>query len=144
MVARMGSSVLTHEVQRVQDEISQVFSFDNRIEHPMLEQELRALKALRQLLFYGLLNHAGSCKPDLCAGFGYVEIAQHREAGRHSAGRRVSEHRYEWKPGFIQPRKRRRYFRHLHERDCAFLHPRSAGSREKTAPRRGWSQSPIA
>src|SRR5436190_22474284 len=103
MLVRLGLSVLTHEVQRMQDEVSQVFSFDNRIEHPVLEQELRALKAFGQLLFYRLLNHARSCKSDLRTRLGYIEVSQHREAGCDSAGSPVSEHGYERKASFIPP-----------------------------------------
>src|SRR5438270_11234813 len=99
-------AVLAHEVERVQDEISQVLSFDNRIEHPVFEQELGALKTFRQLLFYCLLDHARPGETDLRSRLGYVEVAEHREARSNSTGGRIGQHGNKRKPRFIQPRER--------------------------------------
>src|SRR6476661_8014560 len=89
LLARLRLAVLAHEVERVQDEISQVLSFDNRIEHAVFEQELGALKTFRQLLFNRLLDHARPRETDLRSRLGNVEVPEHREARSNSTGRRI-------------------------------------------------------
>src|SRR3954469_5225277 len=60
-----GTSVLNliddHEIERTGDEVLHLLAMDHRIEHAVLEQELGALEALRQLLANGLLDDARSC-----------------------------------------------------------------------------------
>ena len=81
---------------------------DHQVDHALLEQELAALKALGQLLADGLLDDARAGKPDERLRLGDVQVAEHREAGRDAAGRRIGEHGDEGQPLAIEPRQRRR------------------------------------
>jgi hypothetical protein len=47
----------------------------------MLQQKFRSLKLIRQLLFNGLLDHAGTGKADQRFRFGQNHIPQHGDAG---------------------------------------------------------------
>ncbi len=96
---------------------------------PCSSQELAALEALGQLLTNGLLDDAGPREADERLGLRDVQVAEHREAGRHAAGRRIGEDGDVGQPGAVQPRQRRRHLRHLHQRQRAFHHPRAAGAR---------------
>ena len=63
-------------------------------------------------------------------GLGDDHVAQHGEAGRHAAGRRVQQHRDVRQPGLAQAAQRRGGLRHLHQRQDALLHARAARGRE--------------
>ena len=66
---------------------------DDQVEHPVLEQELRALEALRQRLPDRLLDHARAGEADQRVGLRDVQVAEHRVGGRHAARRRVGHDR---------------------------------------------------
>src|SRR6185436_4976268 len=42
----------------------ELFALHDHVEHAMLQQKFGPLKLIRQLLFNGLLDHAGAGKPD--------------------------------------------------------------------------------
>jgi len=53
--------------------------------------ELCTLKLVGQLLFNGLLDHAGTGKPDQRFRFGQDHIAQHGDTGRDTPERGVGQ-----------------------------------------------------
>src|SRR5688572_1288739 len=66
-----------HEPQRARDDRFQFPPIDHQVEHAVLDQELAALEALRQLLPDRLLDDARAREADERLGFGEVEVAQH-------------------------------------------------------------------
>ena len=68
-------------------------AIDDEVEHAVLEQELAALKAFGQLLANRLLDDARAGEADERARLGDVQIAEHREARRDAAGRRIGQDR---------------------------------------------------
>jgi hypothetical protein len=89
----------------------------------VLEQELGALEAGRQLLADRLLDDARPGEADQRVRLGEDHVAEHRHRGGDAAGGRVEEHGDERHPRLAQPRPRRRGLRHLHEAQHALLHP---------------------
>ena len=79
-----------HEVQNSDDVVSKFTPVDYVVDHAVFEEKLRPLKVLWQFLSDGLLDYSWSGKPDERFWFGNNYIAQHREACRHAASRRVS------------------------------------------------------
>src|SRR4051812_4369849 len=69
----------SHELQRTRNVVLHLLAFDHRIEEALFEQELTPLKSFGQFLADRLLNHARAGEADECAGFGDVEVAEHRE-----------------------------------------------------------------
>ena len=53
----------------------QLSALHDHIDHAMLQQKFRSLKLVRQLLFNGLLDHAGAGKADQRFRFGQDHIA---------------------------------------------------------------------
>jgi hypothetical protein len=96
------------------------------IEKPLFQQEFRPLKAFRQLLTDGLLDHARSCKANQRAWLGDVQVAEHGKAGRDPAGRRVGEHADVGHLGVVQLTQRGGDFGHLHQAHHALHHARPA------------------
>ena len=119
----------------------QLAPVDDQVEHAALEQELAALEAVGQLLADGLLDDARPGEADQRLRLGDVEVAQHREARRHAAGRRIGEDRDVGQAGAIEPRQRRRDLRHLHQRQRAFHHARAARARHDDQRQRGASSA---
>ena len=74
----------------------------------MLEQELRTLKSLRQLLFDGLFDHSGPGESNERVGFGDVYVAEHRMRRRDTTGRRVGQDGNERDRGLMKAREHRR------------------------------------
>src|SRR5262249_36396653 len=72
------SLVWSGESQNVDQEVAQFAAVHDSVEHAVIEQEFRALKPLGQLLADRLLDHARAGEADQRAGFGDVEIAEHR------------------------------------------------------------------
>ena len=64
---------------------------DNVVHKALLQEELRPLEALGQLLADGLLDHPGAGEPDEGPGLGQNDIPQHSEAGRHAARSGIGE-----------------------------------------------------
>src|ERR1041384_3249904 len=122
LISRARRSVAGHELQRVNDEVPEVLSLHDRIEHPVFKQEFGALKSLGQLLLDSLLDHARPCKADQSARLRDVKIAQHRKARGHAASGWIRENGYERQAFFIEPRKGGRDLSHLHQRYSALLH----------------------
>ena len=79
------------EPQHSRDHVLQLAAVDDDVEHAAFEEELAALEALGQRLPDGLLDHPRAGKADERLRLGDVEVAQHREARRHAAGRRIGE-----------------------------------------------------
>src|SRR5262249_61971110 len=87
------SLIWSCESQNVGQEVAQFAAVHDGVEHSMFEQKFRTLKTLGKLLTDRLLDHARAGEADQCAGFGEVEIAEHRETGGHAAGRRIGQER---------------------------------------------------
>src|SRR5438309_1571656 len=66
---------------------------DDGVEEAVLEEELGALEAFRELLAGGLLDDAGSGEADEGSGFGDVEVAEHRKGRGDAAGGGVGHER---------------------------------------------------
>ena len=103
----------------------------DHVDHAVREQILGLLEALGQLLADGLLDDARSREADERAGLGDVHVAQHRIGRRHAAGGRIGEHHEIGQARLAQLLHGNRRARHLHEREDALLHARSAGGREQ-------------
>src|SRR6185312_9444536 len=85
------------------------------IEEASLEQKFRTLKAFWQLLADRLLDYPGTCESNQRAGFGDIEVAEHRKAGGHAASSRVGEHTDVRYARVVELPQRGRNFRHLHQ-----------------------------
>ena len=72
----------------------------------MLQQELRPLEALGQLLADGLLDDAGAGESDQRPGLADVEVAQHGEAGGDASGGGVGEDGDEGDAGLVEAGQR--------------------------------------
>ena len=108
-------------------------AIDDQVEHAVLDEELAALESFGQLLPDRLLDDARPGEADQRLRLGDVQIAEHREAGGHAAGRRIGEDRDERQAGAVEPRQRRRDLGHLHQRQRAFHHARAARARDHDA-----------
>src|SRR5207237_5225762 len=97
-----------HEAERARDRRLHLAAIDDEIEHAVLEQELAALEAFRQLLTDGLLDDARPRESDQRFRLRDVQVAEHREARGHAARRRVGQQRDERQPRAIEPGGRRR------------------------------------
>ena len=64
----------------------------HRVQEPVVQQKLAALKTGRQLLTNGLLDHSGTRETDQRSRLSDVQISQHRETGGHAAGGRIGQH----------------------------------------------------
>src|SRR6185437_12478958 len=64
----------------------------HRIQEALLDQKFRTLKAFWQLLPDSLLDYARAGESYQGAGFGDIEVAEHRKASRHAAGSGIREH----------------------------------------------------
>ncbi len=122
------ATVAPHEAQGAGDGRLHLAAIDHQVEHAVLDQELAALEPVGQLLPDRLLDDARSGEADQRLRLGDVEVAEHREAGGHAAGRRIGEHRDERQPGAVEPGQRRRDLGHLHQRQRAFHHAGAAGA----------------
>ena len=96
------------------------------VDEAVLEQELRALEAGRQLLGDGAGGHARAGEPDQRVGFGDVDVADRRERGEHAAGRRVGQDRQERDAAGAQALERGEGLGQLHQGQRALLHPGAA------------------
>src|SRR5208282_1039542 len=101
---------------------------DHGIEEPVLEKEFGALETFRQFLPDGLLNHAGAGKADERAGFGDIQVAEHRVTGGDAAGGGIGEHGDVGEPGIVESGERAGNFGELHQADGALHHARAAGA----------------
>jgi hypothetical protein len=83
--------VWSGESQNVYKEVAQLAAVHDGVEHAVFEQEFGALEPLGHLLADRLLDHTRTGESDQRAGFGDVEIAEHRETGGNAPGCRVGQ-----------------------------------------------------
>src|SRR5437899_2710644 len=114
-------------VQEESDPLLELVARDDLIDEAVLEEELRALEAGRQLLADRLAGHARAREADERSRLREDDVAERRERGEHAARRGVGEHGDERDAGGVEARDRADRLGHLHERDRALLHPRAAG-----------------
>ena len=74
----------------------------DHVDHAMLQQIFCALKSFGQFLTDCLLNHPLSGKTDERAGFGNLDIAQHRVRRGNAAGGGVGKHNDVGQSGIMQ------------------------------------------
>src|SRR3989442_10793045 len=117
-------------VQEESDPLLELVARDDLIDEAVLEEELRALEAGRQLLADRLAGHARAREADERARLREDDVAERRERGEHAARRWVAEHGDERDAGGVEARDRADRLGHLHERDRALLHPRAPGGRD--------------
>ena len=77
-----------------------------------------------------MFDDARARKPDERAGFRDVQVAEHREAGRDSAGGGIRQNRNIRQLFVVEPGQRGRNFGELHQTHCALHHARAAGTRD--------------
>ena len=80
-----------------------------------VEQKLRTLEAIWQLLANRLLDDTRAGESDESSPLSKNDVTQHRKARRYSTGRWIREYRDEQPAHFIETRQGGRSFRHLHE-----------------------------
>src|ERR1019366_8142500 len=125
---RRRGSAAAHEPQRVGDGGLHLAPIDDEVDHAFFEQELAPLESVWERLADRLLDHARTGKADERLRFGDVQVAEHREARRDAARRRIGEHADVGQALAVEPRERAAHLRHLHQRQRAFHHPRAAGA----------------
>src|SRR6266851_5849840 len=103
---------------------------NDRVEHPVRQQKLGCLKIAGKLLVSRLLDNPPPGKPDNRTRFSDIQVAQARERRRHAARRRIAHYRNVRQSRLADSRDRRRYLRHLHQRQRALLHAGAARRRE--------------
>ena len=119
--ARTGSSR-----SRRDELVAQLGPADDPVDEAVLEQELGALEARRQLLGDRAGRDARAGEADERVRLGDVDVAEGRERGEDAAGRRVGQDRQERHAAALQALERRQRLGQLHERERALLHPRAA------------------
>ena len=92
-VRRVGLAAALEPAQRALERRLEILARHDHVDHAVLEQELRALEARRQLLADRLLDHARPGEADQRIGLGDDDVAEHRDRGRDAAGRRMQQHR---------------------------------------------------
>lgn len=117
--------------KQVRKRLANARALDNRIDKAVLEHKFRRLEFLGQLLANGVLNHATASEADKRAGLGNNHVALHRETRGHAARSGVGNHREIRQARLTVTLNRGRDFRHLHERNQAFLHARAARAGEQ-------------
>ncbi|EPX82684.1 hypothetical protein ruthe_03142 [Rubellimicrobium thermophilum DSM 16684] len=91
----------------------------------MIEQVFGALEPFGKLLANRLFDHAGAGKADQCAGFGDLDIAQHRIGGRHPPRGGMGEHDDIGQARILDRLQGDSRAGHLHQRQDPLLHPRA-------------------
>ena len=109
---------------------AQVVAMHHHVDHAVVFQIFRALKAFRQFLADGLFDHARAGKTDQRAGLGDLHVAEHGIGGGDAAGGRIGQHHDIGLLRLAQHLHADRGARHLHQRQNAFLHAGAAGGRE--------------
>ena len=133
------------EAEDAGDEVLHLASIDDDVEHAVLEQKLAALESFGQRLADGLLDDARAGESDEGFRLGDVDVAEHREARRDAAGRRIGQDRDVGELRAIQTGQAGADLGHLHQRQRAFHHARAAGARhddERHAPGDGTLDRP--
>ena len=114
--------------QNMREYRSLVSARHNGIRETVLQEELRALEAFRELAAYGLLNNTLAGKADQSARLRENNVAEHRKACGHAAHGRVGQNGDKELAALLQSAECLRGLNHLHERDDALLHSRAAGA----------------
>src|ERR687896_2388210 len=81
-----------HEVQQLDDVITQLASIDDLVDHAVVQQKLGTLKVFRQLLADSLFDDARTGEPDQRFWFGEYDVAEHRETGSDATRRRIGQY----------------------------------------------------
>src|SRR6266571_1580223 len=115
--------------KKIRELVAHLAPVDDHIDCALLEQELRTLKALGELLAHGLLDDARPGETDERTRFGNHDITDHGEACRHPAHGRVGENRDERELARSELCQGGGGLGHLHERKKPFLHARATGRR---------------
>ena len=103
---------------------------DDPVEIAVLEQELGALEARRQLLGDRAGGDPRPGEPDQGVRLGDVDVAEDGERGEHPAGRRVAQEAQERDARGPQPLEGADRLGELHQRERSLLHPRPARGRD--------------
>src|SRR2546423_921203 len=119
-----------HMAQQLAHSALEISAMHNRVEHSMIEEELRRLKAVGQVLPKGLFDDAWSGEPDHRAGLGEDSITKHGVTRAHASGRGIRENGDVRNATLGKHGEDGRHFRHLHQRENALLHSRAAGCRD--------------
>src|SRR5258705_3086535 len=88
-----GDFRIQHEVEQFDNVVADLTTIDNGVNHAVFEQKLGLLKILRQLLSYGLFDHAWAGKTDQRFRFRDDNVSQHRKAGGNAARSWISQDR---------------------------------------------------
>ena len=116
------------QLEQLAQHVLDVLARLDQVEHPVVEQELGGLEALRELLADGLLDHLRAGESDVRVRLGEQDVAERRERGAHAAVGRVGQQADHENTLLVQPGERGARLRHLHQREAALLHARPAGS----------------
>ena len=81
-----------HEVQKLDDLIAQLSTIDDCIDHPVLEEELRALEVFWQFLSDCLFDDSWTSESDQGFRFTDDDVAQHRKTCSDTTSRWIGEH----------------------------------------------------
>ena len=106
--------------------LAHLVAVHDHVDHAVRQQIFGALEALGKLLADGLLDDARTGEADERAGLGDVDVAQHGVGGRDAAGGRIGQHDDVGQLGVAQALHGDGRARHLHKRQDAFLHARTA------------------
>ena len=117
--------------KQVRERLANARALNDGVDKAMLEREFRRLEFLGQLLANGVLNHATAGEADERAGLGNNHVALHRETRGHAARSGIGNHREIRQARLAVTLDCGRDFRHLHERNQAFLHARAARAGEQ-------------
>ena len=120
---------LAQQPQHAAQRRGQLGARHDLIDHAVLKQVFGALEPLGQRLADRFLDDARAGETDDRAGLGENDVAEHRERGRHAAGRRIGQHDDVGQPRFLDHVGGEDRARHLHQRQDALLHPRAARGR---------------
>ena len=96
-----GISVLSRRMT-ARERLLQLAPVHDHVQHAVLEQELRALEALGQLLADRLLDDARPGEADQGAGLRHVQVAEHRERGGDAAGGGIGQQADEGQPRLVE------------------------------------------
>ena len=110
--------------------ILHLLTFHDPVNETVVEQELRSLESLRQLLPDRLLDDSRPGKPDQRLWLRQDNISQHRKACRHTARRRIRKDRNIELSCIAVLLQGSRGLCHLHEGNDPLLHPGTPGTGE--------------
>ena len=102
-------------IQDIAQTLTQLATGDDHVDRAVIQQELAALEAFRQLLTHGLLDHPRAGKTDQRTRLGNDHVAKHGQAGRDTAIHRVGQHGDKRYPLFTQACQGSAGLGHLHQ-----------------------------